>query len=108
MAQKNVAHGKEFCRWCDGCGTLLLGDSCSRCGSEGREFRINSPGDIRPCMGDTTEMPEINEEQLGISAEEELYAAPGGEVYNLEGEKKIYEAAADMAKVLKKKRIQKT
>ena len=56
MAQKNVAHGKEFCRWCDGCGTLLLGDSCSRCGSEGREFRINSPGDIRPCMGDTTEM----------------------------------------------------
>ena len=48
--------------------------------------------------------PEINEEQLGISAEEELYAAPGGEVYNLEGEKKIHETAADMAKVLKKKR----
>ncbi|MBE6528689.1 MAG: reductase [Thermoplasmata archaeon] len=53
MAQKNIAHGKEVCRWCDRCGTLILGDSCSRCGSEGREFEINSPGDIRPCMGDS-------------------------------------------------------
>lgn len=49
----NVAHGKEYLRWCDACGTLLLGDSCSACGSEGREFRVNSPGDIRPCMGDS-------------------------------------------------------
>lgn len=55
MAQ-NVAHGKEVCRWCDRCGTLLLGDACSACGSEGREFRINSPGDIRPCMGDSIDM----------------------------------------------------
>ncbi len=53
---RNIAHGKETCGWCDSCGTLLLGDSCSRCGSSGREFRINSPGDIRPCMGDSTEM----------------------------------------------------
>ena len=53
MAQKNIAHGKETCRWCDSCGTLLLGESCSKCGSEGREFEINSPGDIRPCMGDS-------------------------------------------------------
>lgn len=52
MAQ-NIAHGKETCRWCDSCGTVLLGDSCSVCGSPGREFRINSPGDIRPCMGDS-------------------------------------------------------
>ena len=43
-----TAHGKEELRWCDACGTLLLGDSCSVCGSEGRQFRINSPGDIRP------------------------------------------------------------
>ncbi len=53
MAQKNIAHGKEIRRWCDSCGTLLLGESCSKCGSEGREFEINSPGDIRPCMGDS-------------------------------------------------------
>ena len=51
-----TAHGKEELRWCDACGTLLLGDSCSVCGSEGRQFRINSPGDIRPCMGDSVDM----------------------------------------------------
>ncbi|AMK13398.1 PAPS reductase/FAD synthetase family protein [methanogenic archaeon mixed culture ISO4-G1] len=56
MAKRNIAHGKEVCRWCDSCGTLILGDSCSRCGSEGREFEINSPGDIRPCMGDSIPM----------------------------------------------------
>ena len=49
----NAAHGKELLRWCDSCGTLLLGDSCSSCGSPGREFRVNSPGDVRPCMGDS-------------------------------------------------------
>ncbi len=53
MVQKNIAHGKEVCRWCDTCGSLILGECCSRCGSEGREFEINSPGDIRPCMGDS-------------------------------------------------------
>ena len=52
-ARRNAANGKERCVWCDGCGTLLLGDSCSACGSPGREFEINSPGDIRPCMGDS-------------------------------------------------------
>jgi len=53
MAQRNIAHGKEVRRWCDSCGTLILGESCSRCGFRGREFEINSPGDIRPCMGDS-------------------------------------------------------
>lgn len=53
MAQNNAAHGKEVCRWCDRCGTLILGRKCSVCGSEGRIFEINSPGDIRPCMGDS-------------------------------------------------------
>ncbi len=52
-ARTNIANGKEIRRWCDRCGTLLLGNKCSRCGSEGREFEINSPGDIRPCMGDS-------------------------------------------------------
>ena len=52
MAQ-NVAHGKVEKRWCDACGTLILGKRCSFCGSAGRTFEINSPGDIRPCMGDS-------------------------------------------------------
>ncbi|MCL1810684.1 MAG: phosphoadenosine phosphosulfate reductase family protein [Methanomassiliicoccaceae archaeon] len=54
MAQ-NIAHGKVEGRWCDGCGTLLLGRKCSSCGSAGRPFEMNSPGDIRPCMGDSIE-----------------------------------------------------
>jgi phosphoadenosine phosphosulfate reductase len=54
MAQ-NIAHGKVEGRWCDGCGTLLLGKKCSFCGSAGRAFEMNSPGDIRPCMGDSVE-----------------------------------------------------
>ena len=54
MAQ-NIAHGKIEERWCDHCGTLILGKRCSTCGSEGRAFEINSPGDIRPCMGDSIE-----------------------------------------------------
>ncbi|MCK9323725.1 MAG: reductase, partial [Candidatus Methanomethylophilaceae archaeon] len=53
MVQNNVAHGKEKCQWCDRCGTLILGKKCSICGSTGRSFEINSPGDIRPCMGDS-------------------------------------------------------
>ncbi|MCL2149066.1 MAG: phosphoadenosine phosphosulfate reductase family protein [Methanomassiliicoccaceae archaeon] len=52
MAQ-NIAHGKVERRWCDSCGTLALGAVCSHCGSEGRAFEVNSPGDIRPCMGDS-------------------------------------------------------
>ncbi|MDR3075630.1 MAG: phosphoadenosine phosphosulfate reductase family protein [Candidatus Methanoplasma sp.] len=50
---QNIAHGKVEKRWCDECGTLLLGKACSYCGSDGRAFEINSPGDIRPCMGDS-------------------------------------------------------
>ena len=52
-ARRNAANGKEACRWCDACGTILLGESCSECGSPGRLFEINSPGDVRPCMGDS-------------------------------------------------------
>ena len=55
MAQ-NIAHGKVSKRWCDSCGTLILGRKCSYCGSEGREFEINSPGDIRPCFGDSIDV----------------------------------------------------
>lgn len=46
------SHGKERMRWCDSCGTLLLGQRCSACGGEGRAFELNSPGDIRPAMED--------------------------------------------------------
>ncbi|MDR2846586.1 MAG: phosphoadenosine phosphosulfate reductase family protein [Candidatus Methanoplasma sp.] len=56
MAQNNVAHGKEDCYWCDECGTLILGKKCSKCDNAGRLFEINSPGDIRPSMGDSTDM----------------------------------------------------
>jgi phosphoadenosine phosphosulfate reductase len=52
MVQNNAAHGKTTLSWCDGCGTLILGDSCSVCRREPRMFEINSPGDIRPCMGE--------------------------------------------------------
>jgi phosphoadenosine phosphosulfate reductase len=48
----NISHGKEKKKWCDGCGTLILGDRCSSCNSGTREFEVNSPGDIRPCMED--------------------------------------------------------
>ncbi|MDD3232826.1 MAG: phosphoadenosine phosphosulfate reductase family protein [Candidatus Methanomethylophilus sp.] len=48
-----VANCKVIRRWCDHCGMLVLGDRCSCCGGSGREFFINSPGDIRPCMGDS-------------------------------------------------------
>jgi phosphoadenosine phosphosulfate reductase len=53
MGSNNVAHGKETRLWCDNCGTLILGQRCSLCGGPLREFEINSPGDIRPCMGDS-------------------------------------------------------
>ncbi len=56
MVQRNLANGKVRSSWCDSCGTLLLGDRCSVCGFAGREFEINSPGDVRPCMGDSVGM----------------------------------------------------
>lgn len=55
MVSNNVSHGKERCLWCDGCGTLVLGKRCA-CGSIPREFEINSPGDIRPCMGEGVDL----------------------------------------------------
>lgn len=65
----NIANGKEVCRWCDNCGTLLLSKKCSKCGVPGREFEINSPGDIRPCMGESVGILEkLFEETYGTSA----------------------------------------
>jgi phosphoadenosine phosphosulfate reductase len=44
-------HGKVRFRWCDACGTLVLGDLCGICGRPGREFEVSAPGDLRPCFG---------------------------------------------------------
>lgn len=56
--RSNPANGKETRRWCDSCGTLQLGPRCSVCGGAGREFEINSPGDIRPAFGDSVGIVE--------------------------------------------------
>ncbi|MDR0779020.1 MAG: phosphoadenosine phosphosulfate reductase family protein [Methanomassiliicoccaceae archaeon] len=50
MIRKNISHGKTAERWCDGCGTLIMGAKCDSCDTSPRDFEINSPGDIRPCM----------------------------------------------------------
>lgn len=44
-------HGKVDFRWCDTCGTLLLGQRCDVCSSSGRRFVVSKPGDLRPCLG---------------------------------------------------------
>ena len=67
MVSNNVAHGKERYLWCDVCGTLILGKKCD-CGAEVREFEINSPGDIRPCMGDGVDLVlSLFKENFGTS-----------------------------------------
>lgn len=43
-------HGKTEWRWCDACGTLLLGEKCDRCSSPGRPFSVSLPGDVRPAL----------------------------------------------------------
>jgi len=53
---RNVQHSKVVYKWCDTCGTLILGKECSECNSKGRDFEVNSPGDIRPCMGSDAEL----------------------------------------------------
>ncbi len=55
MVSNYAANEKVDARWCDRCGTLVMGNTCS-CGSEARAFRINGPGDIRPAMGDGKEL----------------------------------------------------
>ncbi len=48
---RHYQHGKVIFRWCDTCGTLVLGEVCGICGRPGREFEVSAPGDIRPCFG---------------------------------------------------------
>ena len=65
-ARTNIANGKEIRRWCDRCGTLLLGNKCSRCGSEGREFEINSPGDMAEATFELTHGEEWMQTKVGL------------------------------------------
>ena len=51
MASNYIANGKVDVKWCDRCGTLILGEKCS-CNSILRTFKINAPGDIRPSSKD--------------------------------------------------------
>ena len=68
MGRTYAANGKTVAGWCDRCGTLILGESCS-CGSKVRRFEINSPGDIRPAMGDAGRLVRsLFEEAFGTSA----------------------------------------
>ena len=61
----------------------------------GYEFLCRVAGVPNPCK---------EENNLVISKEEELYAAPGGCVYNIPGEKKIFEFAAAKAAELRENR----
>jgi len=64
-----LPHGKVAFGWCDGCGTLILGEECAACGSEPRRFRVSAPGDIRPCFGEGVEVVRsIFERYLGHSS----------------------------------------
>lgn len=49
-------HSKVRFHWCDRCGSLLLGEVCDSCASQGREFLVSSPGDLRPCLGKGAEV----------------------------------------------------
>jgi len=68
MSSKNIAHGKVSYGWCDRCGTLILGRTCSFCEVPARDFEVNSPGDIRPCMGDAYDtVIDLFEKAFGTS-----------------------------------------
>lgn len=69
MVRNNISHGKTEKRWCDRCGTLVLGVKCSLCGSLPRTFEINAPGDIRPCMdGGHALLKELFRKHFGTSS----------------------------------------
>ena len=65
----NYLNGKASFRWCDRCGTLLLGTICDTCSSSGREFEVSLPGDIRPAMGKAAEgVASLLRKHFGSSA----------------------------------------
>jgi phosphoadenosine phosphosulfate reductase len=62
-------HGKEIFRWCDECGSLILDEGCSTCGSPSREFSVSLPADIRPCTGAGVDtVKDVFERKFGTSS----------------------------------------
>ena len=49
-------HGKTGFKWCDKCGTLILGHQCDVCSGKGRYFEVSNPGDLRPAFGKSQEL----------------------------------------------------
>ena len=45
--------GQARLHWCDDCNLPLIGPSCGRCGSSGREVQLSPPGDVRLAMEGT-------------------------------------------------------
>jgi len=61
-------HGKAAFRWCDSCGTVVLGPKCDSCGTPGRRFEVSKPGDLRPAMGRSAEvLASLFERHFGTS-----------------------------------------
>lgn len=61
-------HGKFGFRWCDTCGTLILGTKCDVCSSPGRRFEVSKPADLRPAMGRSVEvLANLFERHFGTS-----------------------------------------
>ena len=45
--------GQARLHWCDDCNLPLIGPSCGRCGSRGREVQLSPPGDLRLALDGT-------------------------------------------------------
>ena len=60
------------------------------------------------CRNAGIKNPKKEEGKIEISPEAELYAAPGGSVYNLPGEKHVYQLLKDKIAALKKNRTAQT
>ena len=60
------------------------------------------------CCNAGIKNPRQEEGEITISPEAELYAAPGGSVYNLPGEKHVYQLLKDKISTLKKNRPEQT
>jgi phosphoadenosine phosphosulfate reductase len=61
-------HGKVVFKWCEDCGTVVLGEKCDVCGSMGRPFCVTAPGDLRPCLqADADLLKKIFNKYFGVS-----------------------------------------
>lgn len=46
-------HRAPTLHWCDSCNVPLIGRTCGRCGHNGREIELSSPGDVRLALEGT-------------------------------------------------------